>query len=209
MSNRLPFIGNKHKICIICEGYEEYEYIKKLIELKVWNNQYEVTPINAKSNGTIMAYYQGIYQNGAYEIVFAFCDTDRAPYEQYKNITKKINDFHDKKNAAESVVIFGNPCTLQILILHWKDCILKSHNKHKNAPLIAQCTGVDGYKAKKEQRKKLLQKVNKDNYFLMKDRVANIDNRFDKIGSSNFIKLMRNLESENCGWISKLNAKLE
>lgn len=41
MVNRLPFIPDKYKICIICEGNEEYEYLKRLKDLKVWNEQYK------------------------------------------------------------------------------------------------------------------------------------------------------------------------
>ena len=31
MQNKLPDFIDKHKICIICEGNEEYEYLKKNI----------------------------------------------------------------------------------------------------------------------------------------------------------------------------------
>lgn len=32
-----PFVKNKRSICIICEGFEEESYIKKLINLNVWS----------------------------------------------------------------------------------------------------------------------------------------------------------------------------
>ena len=34
MANKLPQIFTGSKICIICEGDEEYEYLKKLISLE-------------------------------------------------------------------------------------------------------------------------------------------------------------------------------
>lgn len=43
MPNKLPKFFDKHKICIICEGNEEYEYLKRLKDLNVWNEQYEVS----------------------------------------------------------------------------------------------------------------------------------------------------------------------
>ena len=43
MVNRLPFIPGNHKICIICEGNEEYEYLNRLKDLKVWNEQYDIS----------------------------------------------------------------------------------------------------------------------------------------------------------------------
>ena len=39
MPNKIPKFFDKHKICIICEGNEEYEYLKRLKDLKVWNEK--------------------------------------------------------------------------------------------------------------------------------------------------------------------------
>lgn len=126
MVNRLPFIPDNHKICIICEGNEEYEYIKRLKDLKVWNEQYEISLVNAGGNGNIPARYQDRYQNGADQLVLVFCDTEKKPYEQYEDIKRKINEFHGVDNAADEVIIFGNPCTMQIISKHWTDENLKS-----------------------------------------------------------------------------------
>ena len=41
MINRLPVFSDKQKICIICEGNEEYAYLDKLKSMNVWNDQYE------------------------------------------------------------------------------------------------------------------------------------------------------------------------
>lgn len=66
MVNRLPKFTDKHKICIICEGDEEYDYLDKLKSLNVWNEQYEVVLDNADGNGNIPARYQDRYQNGSF-----------------------------------------------------------------------------------------------------------------------------------------------
>jgi len=50
MKNRLPNFLNKYKVCIICEGDEEYDYLSRLNELKVWNEQYAVDLDNADGN---------------------------------------------------------------------------------------------------------------------------------------------------------------
>ena len=71
MTNKLPKFIDKHKICIICEGNEEYEYLNRLKTLKVWNEQYDISLVNADGNGNIPARYQDRYQNGA--IVRSFC----------------------------------------------------------------------------------------------------------------------------------------
>lgn len=107
MQNKLPKFLDNHKICIICEGNEEYEYLNRLKNLKVWNEQYDISLVNAGGNGNIPARYQDRYQNGADELVLVFCDTEKKPHEQYEDIKRKINEFHGVDNAADEVIIFG------------------------------------------------------------------------------------------------------
>lgn len=152
MGNRLPVFSDKHKICIICEGDEEYDYLDRLKCLKVWDEQYEIYLDNADGNGNIVARYQDRYQNASCEVVFVFCDTDRKPYEQYEDIKRKINEFHGVGHAADEVVLYGNPCTMQIILEHWADVRLKSPAKKVNAPLIEMLTGIENYKGREKCR---------------------------------------------------------
>ena len=85
----LPEIFTGRKICIICEGSEEYEYLSRLIALDVWNKKYRFSLVNADGNGNIPARYQDKFQNNSYDVVFIICDTDRKPYEQYSDIKHK------------------------------------------------------------------------------------------------------------------------
>lgn len=55
MTSKLPSILSRYKICIICEGYEEYEYLQCLRKLKVWHKQYQIDLDNAQGNGNIPA----------------------------------------------------------------------------------------------------------------------------------------------------------
>ena len=61
MQNKLPKLFDKDKICVICEGNEEYEYLERLKALKVWDAQYEIISDNAGGNGNITARYQDSY----------------------------------------------------------------------------------------------------------------------------------------------------
>lgn len=36
---------------IVCEGNEEYEYLECVKELKVWNEQYDISLVNAGGSG--------------------------------------------------------------------------------------------------------------------------------------------------------------
>lgn len=57
MDSVLPKLNGKKKICIICEGAEEYDYINRLISLNVWHYQYHIHLINAEGNGNLVSRY--------------------------------------------------------------------------------------------------------------------------------------------------------
>ena len=209
MRNKLPSIKNQTKICIICEGNEEYEYLERLKTLGVWDKKYDISLENADGNGNVPARYQDKYQNGSYDLVLMFCDTDRKPYEQYVDIKRKIDDFHGVEGAADAVLMYGNPCTMQIVVRHWKEVCLKSPAKKVNAPLIEECTGVANYKAKKEQLDSLYAKVTRDNYADMLERVKRLPDDDTVVGSSNFARFMEGLGNEDAAWIDGINEVLE
>lgn len=209
MMNRLPNISSKRKICIICEGNEEYAYLEKLKSLKVWNELYEVELDNAGGNGNIPARYQDRYQNSTHELVLVFCDTEKKPHEQYEDIKRKINEFHGLDSAADEVIIFSNPCTMQVISKHWTDEIIKSPAKPVNAPLIKEYTGVENYKARADQIKEVMKCITEDNYEDMRRRVDKLGESDCVLGNSNFKKYMQMLESSKDSWIEDINNKLE
>ena len=129
------FSNLRSPICIICEGYEEVEYINKLILLNVFSTRYKIKTINAKSMGNIMNQYTDKMLSEAYYKVLIFCDTDKSPYIKYNEIKQKVNEFHDL-DVADSIVIFGNPCTMQIVLSHFTEIKLTSNSKSINAEYI-------------------------------------------------------------------------
>ena len=209
MTNKLPKIFSGSKICIICEGDEEYEYLDKLISLDVWSNKYQFTLENANGNGNIPARYQDKYQNGSYDVVLVFCDTDKKPYEQYVDIKQKINEFHGVKNAADRVIIFGNPCTMQIIIEHWEEIVLDTNAKKRNAPIILKFTGIEKYKGRADQRQELFSKITRENYRDMLERIKKLPNDDTLVGSSNFVRFMQYFSSDNEDWIQGINDALD
>ena len=209
MPNKLPRFRDNHKICIICEGNEEYEYLDRLIALKVWSGQYDISLVNAGGNGNIPARYQDRYQNGSYEIVPVFCDTEKKPHEQYVDIKRKINEFHGIDHAADEVIIFGNPCTMQIISKRWADENLKSPAKAVNAPFIQKYTGVKNYKGRMDQIKKVMEHITAENYADMCRRMKALETDDSVSGSSNFGRFIKLFESDDSGWIDEINTKIE
>lgn len=178
---------NKHKICIICEGLEEIKYLERLVELKVWNYIYNFKLIDAKGNGNLSSKYQYWYNSALYDIVLVFCDTDK----NYENIKHNINEI---ENNADNIIIFSDPCTMQIVIKHWTDKNIKTSIKKENAKLIEKCTGVKNYEGNKNQINAMMLKITIENYYKMKSRLGKF---------TNFGKFIENFENSNLKWIGE------
>ena len=194
---------NKIKICIICEGYEEYDYLDKLIKLNIFDKAYDINLVNAKGNGNIFARYQDIYQRNKYHMIFAFCDTEQKPYEQFMDIKDKIDELYDQKGISDKLVIFANPCTMQIILLHFGDIALRSSQKSKNAEDIERLTGIKGYNASEEKRKELFDKITKENYSEMKERIKTMSLNCNDRNSTNISAFLKYLEKYNDEWAEK------
>ena len=194
-------------ICIICEGYEELDYITRLKDLHVFSSRYSITTVNAKGITRIFPQYQSKFSSGRYDLVLVFCDTDKGPSENYLELKMKTNKLHGS-DVADQVVIFGNPCTLQIILSHFEYLKINSPNKKKNADLIKKYTGIEKYDATDEQRKKLFEKINKDNYGFMKQNIRRLSDDDMQLSSTNFLKFANNLESSNKKWIDDITKNI-
>ncbi|WP_297713172.1 hypothetical protein [Clostridium sp.] len=209
---RLPRIDERKKVCVICEGYEEYEYLEKIKELNVWDSKYDIYLENATGNGNVFARYQDKYQNGSFDIILIFCDTEKKPYEQYIDIKRKVCEFHGLElgnKVINEIIYFANPCTMQIIIMHWKEVMLTSNSKKVNAPIIEESIGVSCYKGKAEHRKALFEGITVENYYSMKTRIENLGQDDTQKGSSNFIKFIKYLSSDDVSWITDINKIIE
>ena len=205
-----PPISYRHRVCVICEGLEDTEYFNRLLQLNVWRTDiYDFYPINAKSASNIFARYQDAYNNDAYEVILVFCDTDKAPYREYSLIKNKINGFHAKSGVTDKVVIFANPCTMQIVLSHFGDVDLKNQGKKTNGKIINDLTGVEGYDAHADQVKELCSKIFRRSYYEMRERVKEMDKGDEVSGSTNFIHFLDKFENEDTSWISDIKECLE
>ena len=196
---------NKIKICIVCERYAEYDYLDRLIKLNIFDKAYDINLVNAKGNGNIFARYQDIYQRNKYHIIFVFCDTEQKPYEQFMDIKDKIDELYDQKGISDKLVIFANPCTMQIILFHFGDIVLKSSQKAKNAEDIERLTGIKGYNASEEKRKELFDKITKENYGEMRERIKSLSTNSNDENSSNISKFFDYLEEYYEKWYESIN----
>ena len=198
----------ERRICIICEGDEEEEYIDSLIKKNVFSMKYDFKKvINAKSFFNILPRYTEKYQSNSYDLVLIFCDTDRGPSEKYKDLKKRINELHDA-DVADNVIIFGNPCTMQIILSHFGEIKLTSQSKAVNAKHIRRFTGITNYKATKEQRAELFGMIRRNNYEVMKKNIAKLSTNDNDTSSTNFLIFVKNFENDDDSWIDNINNKL-
>lgn len=212
MSKPIFLTNFKKKVCLICEGYEEYEYVERLLSLKVWADCYEFDLVNAESNGNISARYQDRYQSDNYDVVFAFCDTDRRPEGDFERIRNKINNIFGNQIAADKVIIFTNPCTMQVILMHFGDTVLKTQNKHKNSSEIQRLTGLDkskDYKGNSEQREYIFKQITLQNYHEMKKRISELSKNYKENPSTNFLYYLSCFENPDASWIEKVNKEIE
>lgn len=199
--------SKERKICIICEGFEEIDYLNALINKAVFSNKYEFVLINGKSINNISSVYQIRYQSNSYDLVLVFCDTDKLPSMRYKEIKNEINEFHGK-TVADDIIIFGNPCTMQIIISHFAEIKLTSQSKSVNSKFIEQYVGIKNYKATEEQRKKLFSKIRRDNYERMKENVGKLSTDDNVTSSTNILKFIKMFENNDTNWIDDISKKL-
>lgn len=155
----------------------------------------------------LTTYLTDKYQSNSYDLVLVFCDTDKGPSDKYKEIKQKINEFHGNA-VSDDIVIFGNPCTMQIILSHFAKIKLTSQSKAVNAKHIEQLTGVINYKATEEQRKELFSKIKRDNYETMKENVSKLSTNDEDTSSTNILKFIEKFENDNDRWIDEINNRL-
>ena len=163
--------------------------------------------INAKSINTIIYRYQEKFQSDSYSLVLIFCDTDKGPSKNYKELKKKVNELHDN-DVADDIIIFGNPCTMQIILSHFAEIKLTSQSKTINSKYIEKLTGIKDYKATTQQRKELFGKIKQKNYETMKKNLEKISTNDRETSSTNILKFIKNFENEDENWINEINKKL-
>ena len=195
------------RICIICEGFEEMDYLNVLINKAIFSNRYDFVLVNSKSINSISTIYKARYQSNSYDLVLVFCDTDKYPSARYNHLKNEINKFHDN-DVANDIVIFGNPCTMQVILSHFAGIKLTSQSKAINSRFIEEYTGIKNYKATLEQRTELFSHIKRDNYKVMKENVAKLSSDDSDLSSTNFLKFINYFEDNDDLWIDEINNKL-
>ena len=206
----LPPLKDNKKIYIICEGSEEYDYLNRLKILNVWSDVYDITLRDAKGNGNLYPIYQNVYQKGNYDLVVIVCDTEKKPHEQFNDICCKVNSLHACELASQHVVMFTNPCTMQVILLHWDTSVrLQTPSKRRSASYIEKYTGIQDYSAKESQRTQLVSNITKYSYRKMMNGAKQLGMDAALINSTNLHVFFAQLEQSDTNWIDEINKLIE
>ena len=206
----LPPLKDNKKIYIICEGSEEYDYLNRLKILNVWSDVYDITLRDAKGNGNLYPIYQNVYQKGNYDLVVIVCDTEKKPHEQFNDICCKVNSLHACELASQHVVMFTNPCTMQVILLHWDTSVrLQTPSKRRSATYIEKYTGIQDYSAKEFQRTQLVSNITKESYRNMMNGAKQLGMDAALINSTNLHVFFAQLEQPDTNWIDEINKLIE
>ena len=124
-------------------------------------------------------------------------------------IKKKINNIHGNNKSANHITIFANPCTMQIILLHFSMIQLSSHKKEDNKVHIKKFTKIGSYRAKQEQRDRLFTTINLENYKFMMSNCKTLPNDDTITGSSNFSIFLDRFSNNDTVWIDEINKVLQ
>ena len=72
-------------------------------------------------------------------------------------------------------------------------------------PVIFELTGIEGYKGRKEQRRKLFLQITKENYLEMRERIKKLPCDDAVEGSTNFERFLDLFSSDDGSWIQMIN----
>lgn len=201
----------KRSILILCEGQEEWHYIKKLLSFRFYNSDLYsfAEPINVKGNENLFPRFQNEYNKNRYDIILLFCDGDNNSI-QFQNIKKQIDEnVFGASGMADKITIFVNPVTLQVVLSHFDDVKLTHKSKRINAEIVEKITGIKDYDARQEQIRDIVNQIHFSSLSSFKKRLQNTSSNPSDIPSTNLLLFLERFEGDDSSWIDEINRLLE
>ena len=199
-------VKQKRNILILCEGQEEWFYVKKLLSFPVFNNELYnfAEPINVKGIGNIPPRFQIEYNRGRYDLILIFCDGDNNS-SQFQEIKNQISlNIFGCENLADKFFIFVNPVTLQVVLLHYANVTLTHKSKKDNAIIVEKVTSIKQYNAREDQITEMINGIHFRSYTIMKNRLKLISTSVEDIPSTNMLYFLDKFESNDDSWIDEI-----
>ena len=121
-----------------------------------------------------------------------------------------MNSLHACELASQHVVMFTNPCTMQVILLHWDTSVrLQTPSKRRSATYIEKYTGIQDYSAKESQRTQLVSNITEESYRTMMNGAKQLGMDAALINSTNLHVFFAQLEQPDTNWIDEINKLIE
>ncbi len=211
---KIPRIDNRIKITIICEGLEEEQYLSKLRSFNRWNEKdLNIKIVNPGGISATYTYLDHDRTSGnKADYYFIFCDTGdsgkQSRIDFKEKVIDKINDDYFGKNPSKEIVIFANPCTMQIILSHFKRAHVTTEDIDTIKEYVAKTAGIRAYKKDDLHIKQLMNQINSKNYSAMKRRIHFKSRNYKRKNSTNAYKMFSRLEKKDTKWVSKAQKKI-
>jgi|LSQX01.2.fsa_nt_gb hypothetical protein len=202
-------MGEDRKIRIICEGSEETNFLdilkeKGYLTIPHLDITYDVAP----GYGSVGPMFHTAFSSGEYDAIFAFVDVDNFKTPCYKKVESDLKSIlgFDPKN----VIIFTNPCTLQLEVIGIKPHIrLSTSSKAVNDQYVKQCwpewSKTKTYDAKKWQRDKIFFSLTEDkNFERMMQNIPLLSTNIVDLPSTSIQKFFNLIHSGDLSLIDKI-----
>ena len=185
-------MDRKKSILILCEGYEEWHYINKLLSFGRYNKElyFFPDPINVKSNSRLVPRFQIEYAKDRYDLILIFCDVDKNVDSFYEIVNNLATNLEITTEQAFKLFIFANPVTMQVVLSHFGRVELTHVAKNKNREEIEKITGIKGYNASESQIKEMMLKITFSSYDILKENLSYISRDIHDVPSTNFLKFL-------------------
>lgn len=201
-----------YRIAIVCEGQEEMMYIKALQSLAIFCPIYEIIPVLATSGsddrvggaGNIPAFFQDCLTK-PFDAVFFLLDVDSHPHQAFEAVRKKVELVVGPAGFSR-FALYTNPCTLQLMVLHFEKTALISQSKMANRQIVNRIwPKIKRYDAEEWQLEEMSYSFTKENYNTMKANAKTLLNpkKYDS-PSSNVVSFFENIEGDDDTWIKNI-----
>ena len=197
----------KKRIAFIPEGSEEERLLQKYLDLSLFSDVYLFDPpISAGGINNVPAKFHELFSTGVYDGIFPLIDADRdsCHFNEVRTKLKEIVGFDPSQ-----LIIFTNPCTLQIMLAHLGDDIIKTESKRANHPLVQKNWPLikKPYGAHKYQLDLICDSLTADNYQDMKRRISKLSTNCRQVPSTSLLAFLEHFESDDASWLNGILAK--
>lgn len=194
------------RIQIICEGAEEWHYIKRILSFNRYNKSHYcfLEPINAKSNSQLVNRYQNEFSKTKSDLILIYCDVDKDIDSFNEMVNKLATNLSIDFDVAKRLFIFSNPVTLQIVLSHFGKVEIKEKGKAENAPEVKRLTGIDNYKAREDQLIEISSKIKYSSCDTLIENLKDVSTNINDVPSTNFLEFITNIEGEDDLWAKEL-----